>query len=683
MPEITLTMFAMLLARAAGETIIALLLAAFYRVSRKRYIFNWSLAWAALVVEHVCAAASVHPTVHSIPILVGILAIAGKIAAFLQITWFSFGAYELARQRPIKFRLMRLATISTAAAGGLVAIAHAQGWFSKPAAELDVAALSLAGGIVALWCSGMIWRARARDRGLGFTIAATSFGLLGAHQIGLGILTVLPAQGSSPIAGYMDFVAVALEALVGLSMIICLLEDEREAAAMAAFEIETLAYHDPLTGLPNRSLFFDRLILALAQAHRYNHRAAILFLDLDRFKNINDSLGHSMGDALLRMAAERIRLCLTDGDTVARFGGDEFTVLIPQLDHIEEAAKIAERILEVIRLPFIVGTRELFATASIGVSVYPSDGQAAETLVKNADTAMYRAKEQGRDTFQLYAPAMNAKAAEKLALENLLRKAISQNELVLYYQPQIDVRTGALHSAEALLRWKHPEFGILSPSHFIHVAEISGLIVPIGEWVLRTATAHAVAWEKTIGSRIGVSVNLSPRQFMQADLLQQVEAALHESGLDPSLLDLEITESGAMHSPENNIRTMRELRALGVRISMDDFGTGYSSLSALKRFPIDTLKLDQSFVRDLHHVSDAAIATAVITMAHSLQLSVVAEGVEREDQFEFLSRNGCDRIQGYLVSAALPETEFEDFVRRSQQENESLRSGDLRPAYAR
>lgn len=683
MPEITLTLLAMLVARAAGETVIALLLAAFYRVSRKRYIFNWSLAWAALVVQHGCAAATLYPPIQARPFLLGALVIVGYVAAFLQIAWFSFGAYELARQRPIKIRQMRLATISTAVAGSLVAIVHAQGWLSKPLADLEGAALSLAGGIVALWCSGMIWRSRAQNRGLGFTIAAASFSLLGLHQLGLGILEVVPAQGQFRIAGYMDFIAVALEAFVGLSMIICLLEDEREAAAMAAFEIETLAYHDPLTGLPNRSLFFDRLILALAQAHRYGHRSAILFLDLDRFKEINDSLGHSIGDAILRMAGERIRHCLTDGDTVARFGGDEFTALLPQIERIEEAAKTAERILEVIRLPFIVGNRELFVTASIGVSVYPTDGQAAENLVKNADTAMYRAKEQGRDTYQLYAPAMNAKAAEKLALENLLRKAVSQNELVLYYQPQIDARTGAIHSAEALIRWKHPEFGILSPAHFIQVAEISGLIIPIGEWVLRTATAKAVAWEKSIGCRIGVSVNLSPRQFMQADLLQQVETALEDSGLDPSLLDLEITESGAMHSPENSIRTMRELRALGVRISMDDFGTGYSSLSALKRFPIDTLKLDQSFVRDLQQVSDAAITTAVITMAHSLRLAVVAEGVEREEQFEFLVRNGCDRIQGYLFSAALPEAEFEDFVLRSQREHTSLTQGDLYPALAR
>lgn len=683
MPEITLTMFAMLVARAVGEAVIALLLAAFYRVSRKRYIFYWSLAWVALIVQHSCDAASLLSSVQGHPFLPGLLAIAGSIAAFLQITWFSFGAYELAHQRPIKFRLMRLATISTAVAGALLATGNVQGWLSRPLAALEESALLLAGGIVTLWCSAMIWRSRARDRGLGFTIAAASFGLLGVHQLGLGILGVLPAQGPLRIAGYMDFIAVAIEAFVGLSMIICLLEDEREAAAMAAFEIENLAYHDPLTGLPNRSLFFDRLILALAQAHRYGHRSAVLFLDLDRFKEINDSLGHSIGDGLLRMAGDRIRHCLTDGDTVARFGGDEFTALLPQIDHIEEAARTAERILQVIRLPFFVGDRELFVTASIGVSVYPNDGLAAENLVKNADTAMYRAKEQGRDTYQLYAPAMNAKAAEKLALENLLRKAVSQNELVLYYQPQIDARTGVIHSAEALLRWKHPEFGILSPAHFINVAEISGLIVPIGEWVLRTATARAVEWEKTIGSRIGVSVNLSPRQFMQADLLQQVEAALDDSGLDPSLLDLEITESGAMHSPENNIRTMRELRALGVRISMDDFGTGYSSLSALRRFPIDTLKLDQSFVRDIQQVSDAAIATAVITMAHSLKLAVVAEGVEREDQFDFLVRNGCDRIQGYLFSAALPEAEFEDFVRRSRRETTSSEVADLRPALAR
>jgi diguanylate cyclase (GGDEF)-like protein len=407
----------------------------------------------------------------------------------------------------------------------------------------------------------------------------------------------------------------------------------------------------------------DRLIMALAQAARINQKVAVFFLDLDRFKDINDSLGHSTGDGLLKSVAERIRRCVREGDTVSRFGGDEFTLLIPRVDHIEDAAKIAQKIIETLKIPFSINEHELFVTTSIGISLFPIDGTDPETLVRNADTAMYRAKDQGRDNYQLYAPAMNARALERLALENMLRKALSHRDFVLFYQPVVDINTKNVVGVEALIRWKHPELGLLSPAHFISAAETSGLIIPIGDWVLRTACRQAKLWQKKLEPELTVAVNLSARQFQQPNLTEEIAEVLEETGLDAKYLELEITESNAMQNAENTIYTLRELKALGVRISMDDFGTGYSSLNYLKRFPIDTLKLDQSFVREItSNPTDAAIATAVISMAHTLNLRVIGEGVEKEDQFQFLQARGCDYIQGYLFSPPLAVENLEAYM---------------------
>jgi len=432
-------------------------------------------------------------------------------------------------------------------------------------------------------------------------------------------------------------------------------------------QVKHLAFHDPLTNLPNRLLFNDRLTLAVAQAHRHAQRLAVLFLDLDRFKVINDSLGHSVGDELLRQVAERIQEHVREGDTVARLGGDEFTLLVPGITAEEDAAKIARKICEAIHDPFWIDGRELFVTTSVGVSVYPSDGHDAETLVRNADSAMYRAKEQGRDNYQLYTPAMNAKAIERLSLESRLRQAVANDELELHFQPFIDLKTAELLGAEALLRWRHPDLGLIPPGEFIPIAELSGLIVPIGEWVLRTACAEARKWHEKGFRTLTVSVNLSSRQFQQSDLVSQVTQALDETGLEPNKLDLEITESNAMQNAEHSINTLWGLKKQGVRISMDDFGTGYSSLNYLKRFPIDRIKLDQSFVRDLpSDKDDAAIAMAVIAMGRSLELEVIAEGVETEEQLAFLKGHECDQLQGFLLSKPLTPDAFGRFLDESR-----------------
>ncbi|MFN2386077.1 MAG: EAL domain-containing protein [Thermoanaerobaculia bacterium] len=441
-------------------------------------------------------------------------------------------------------------------------------------------------------------------------------------------------------------------------------------------QVKHLAFHDVLTGLPNRLLFNDRLTMALAQAVRREQRLAVLFLDVDRFKVINDSLGHSLGDQLLRRVAERVQGSIREADTVARLGGDEFIVLVPGVSGEEDAAKVAQKILEAVRAPFVLDQRELFATTSIGVAIYPTDGEDVETLVRNADTAMYRAKDQGRDNYQLYAPAMNAKALERLSLENRLRQALTNAELVVHYQPLVDLRTGQIRGSEALLRWQHPEMGLVPPGEFIPLAEASGLIVPIGRWVLQTACEQIRIWQEMGYRDLSVAVNLSTRQFLQSDLVEQVSEALASSAIEPTSLDLEITETNAMQNAEVAVSTLWDLKKVGVSISMDDFGTGYSSLNYLKRFPIDRIKIDRSFVQDVtDDPDDAAIAVAVIAMAHSLKLGVVAEGVETEEQLAFLRQYHCDEMQGYLFSRPVPAAEFEALLRKNRKPSRRVGRG--------
>jgi diguanylate cyclase (GGDEF)-like protein/PAS domain S-box-containing protein len=428
-------------------------------------------------------------------------------------------------------------------------------------------------------------------------------------------------------------------------------------------QVRTLAYQDTLTGLPNRLLFHDRLALGIAQAHRHGQRLAVLFVDLDRLKAVNDSIGHAAGDHVIRTVGTRLRAAVREGDTVARLGGDEFILLLPDVGQAVDAAKVADKVLESLREPLLVEGRELVVTASVGISLYPDDGKDAESLVKNADAAMYGAKERGRDTYQIYTKALNASAVEQLALESRFRKALVQDELVLHYQPIVDLATGDLHAVEALLRWRHPELGLIRPADFIPLAEITGLIVPIGLWVLRTACAQARAWQSIGRADLKVAVNLSVRQFQQADLAAQVERALSETGLAASQLVLEITETHAMLDAEATARALYDLRRLGVGLAIDDFGTGYSSLSYLKRFPIDSLKIDTSFIRDIPGDSDdTAIAAAVIQLAHTLKLQVVAEGVETEDQRAFLVSRGCDRAQGHLFCHPLPAAECTELI---------------------
>jgi len=432
-------------------------------------------------------------------------------------------------------------------------------------------------------------------------------------------------------------------------------------------QLERQANYDELTGLANRNLVQDRLNQALAFSHRHDCGLAVLFIDLDHFKKINDSLGHDSGDALLTQVASRLSCSVREGDTVARQGGDEFVLLLPEIRAEDDVPEITQKLVKAMSAPFNVNGRELHITCSIGIASYPKDGEDRQTLLKNADAAMYRAKELGRNNAQHYAAEMNVKAMERLVLENGLYHALARNEFLLHYQPQVDLRTGEIAGMEALVRWQHPELGLVSPAMFIPVAEDSGLIVSIGEWVLRTACAQNKAWQLAGFKPISVAVNLSARQFRQPDLAEMVAGILRETGLDPACLELELTESLVMQDVEKTISTLGKLKAMGIKLSVDDFGTGYSSLSYLKRFPIDTLKIDQSFVRDITtDPDDAAIAKTIISMAHDMQLRVIAEGVETEAQKSFLQQRHCDEMQGYFFSRPVPAEAFETLLREGR-----------------
>jgi len=415
-------------------------------------------------------------------------------------------------------------------------------------------------------------------------------------------------------------------------------------------QLEHQANYDALTGLPNRNLLYDRLRQAV-YSQRMPHPMAVVFIDLDHFKFVNDSLGHGVGDRLLKGMAERLRSVLREGDTVARLGGDEFVVILNDQSSEDVIFRAVQRISAKISEPMTIDGKELYVTCSAGISMYPQDGPDVETLLRNADAAMYRAKDHGRNNFQFYTSEMNERINERLMLENALRRALERNEFLLNYQQKVDLRTGAVCGAEALVRWNHPELGLLRPERFIPLAEETGLILPVGEWVIRETCRQVRAWLDA-GLKPGlVSVNLSARQFRQDGLVRIVSRILEETGVDPSSLELELTESTVMHNVATGIATLHGLKSLGVALSVDDFGTGYSSLSYLKDLPIDVLKIDRSFVRDIgagEGADEGVLAQAIISLAHSLHLKVIAEGVETDAQLRFLKRHGCDQGQGFF-----------------------------------
>ncbi|KMQ52499.1 diguanylate cyclase/phosphodiesterase (GGDEF & EAL domains) with PAS/PAC sensor(s) [Chitinispirillum alkaliphilum] len=431
-------------------------------------------------------------------------------------------------------------------------------------------------------------------------------------------------------------------------------------------QIRNHAYYDSLTGLPNRMLLQDRLSFMVNHARRNNQIMALLLMDLNRFKFINDTLGYQTGDIILQTISERLKDCLRDVDAVFRLGDDEFAIILEEIARQQDAAKVAKKILAACSMPFQLPDHELFVTTSIGISIFPNDGDNSENLLKNGEAAMERAKQIGMNNYQHYMPNMNAKAFEQLTLEHNLRKALKKDEFTVYYQPQIDILNGGISGLEALIRWKHPELGMISPAQFIPIAEETGLILPIGEWVLRTACYQIKRLQQQFKRDFIISVNLSARQFQQQDLISVVNSALDNAHLDPQSLELEITESLGMQNPEITIKTLDELKSMGVKIAIDDFGTGYSSLSYLKKFPIDTLKIDRSFVKDIPgDPNDSAIVDAVIALAHIMNLDVVAEGVEDEEQLFYLQNHYCEKVQGYYFSPPVDSNKLAELVQRS------------------
>jgi diguanylate cyclase (GGDEF)-like protein len=438
-------------------------------------------------------------------------------------------------------------------------------------------------------------------------------------------------------------------------------------ANQAEKRIRHLAYNDLLTGLPNRALFMDQLGRRIEQARLAGESVAVLFLDLDRFKNVNDTLGHDIGDRLLVAVAQRIRRSVRNADCVARLGGDEFTVVLAEVVGPNAAVAAAQNICRALATPFEIDGHDIFVTASVGISMYPHDATDVGTLLKHADTAMYRAKKTNSG-FQFFEPSMERSISEHVRMENDLRRALERKELDVYYQPQARVDNGRIIGAEALVRWRHPTRGMVSPAEFIPLAEETGLINPLGEWVLRTACAQLQTWVESGLPPMRIAVNLSVKQLLKKDFAATVEQALADTRLPPSLLELEITESTLMENAQDTLEALHRLRSLGVRLSIDDFGTGYSSLSYLKRFPVDIIKIDRSFVRDVSHdADDASIVTGIIALAHSLRLEVVAEGVETEAQLRFLKEQSCDLLQGYYLSQPVPAEVFaRDLLGRAQ-----------------
>ena len=445
---------------------------------------------------------------------------------------------------------------------------------------------------------------------------------------------------------------------------------EGEIKLEHAKRVEYLAYHDGLTGLPNRSMFSKLLSQSLIEAHRYGRRMGVAFLDLDRFKQINDTLGHEAGDQLLQDVAKRLKECVRESDAVARLGGDEFVVLLPELNDVKHAAVIAEKILAAISKPFTLIGHEFRVTASIGISAYPTDGLDEQTLTKNADVAMYQAKAEGKNNFQFYSESLNANSLERLTLESSLRHALEHNQFSIRYQAKREMYSGRITGMEALLRWEHPDLGLVAPMQFIPVAEESSLMLPIGKWVLRTVCAQNVAWQRAGAPRLKVSANLTGRQFFDEHLIDDVTAILKSTGMDPSLLEFEISERLLIRDVESTLRVLTRLKSIGIGIAIDDFGTGYSSLSTLQRFPLDTIKIHRSLVAEMcAGAENTEFAESVIAMGKNLSLTVVAQGVESRAQAEFLRDHACDELQGFYLNRPMPPEEFAKLLLANEAES--------------
>jgi diguanylate cyclase (GGDEF)-like protein len=542
--------------------------------------------------------------------------------------------------------------------------------YDPPLLVLSIA-IAIAASIAAVWIA---FRLRAETAASAFwrksgSALVMGVAISGMHYVGMSAASIAPHSMSTVHPQNLNDVRLA--ATIGgfafLHLALTLVMSVFDARVAQRRNVEKrltyLAEYDALTGLPNRTLFRDRLALAMTRTSRSQHLLAVMFLDLDHFKEINDSLGHSVGDQVLQAVAKLLKGVLREGDTVARLGGDEFTLILENITHVDQVHVVARKVLRAFADPIVIDEREMFVTASLGVAIHPLEAKGIDALLQAADIAMHRAKEEGRNTYEIYSDEMSAHAVERLEMENRLRRALARHEFVLHYQPIVDVASGRINGIEALIRWNCEGFGSVSPTEFIPLAEKTGLVVPIGDWVLRTACAQSRLWQDQGFGPLRLSVNVSPRQFRQSQLVQTIATALRETGVDPRLLGLEITESTTMNPSARVMASLQELHELGVRLSVDDFGTGYSNLAYLKRFPVRRLKIDQSFIRNLASGDDAGIVTAIVAMAKSLGLGVVAERVETEEQLAFLATLGCEVYQGYHFSRPLPVDELTQLLR--------------------
>lgn len=671
-----------LLVQSGTALLIAAVFAGLHRRYWRPFLLHWTWSWLALAVHAgagAMALASGRPVVNPLRFS---LALTAGIAGYLQIVWLLLGTSELTTGAPVPRRTTRWLIAAVILVGAALVSAFA--W--DPAREelmfaLRVSVRRAAVGIAFLLGGIAISRVPRTTRAIGRRVVMLAFFGLGVQQAHFVVLAAVPSVRTryDVYLASLGIVDVVLYFALAIGLVIWLLEEERQATIDAAAKIERIAYHDALTGLPNRQLFLNQMGMALHHARRNGSMVGVLFLDLDRFKVVNDSLGHAAGDVLLQTVAERIRLTVRGEDSVTRLGGDEFAVLATEVHGAEDAVALAERILAEVKRPIVMEGQEVFVTTSLGISLFPADGADADSLLKNADAAMYRAKAQGRDLVERYVPELGVAALEQLGLESTLQRAIENDQLVVHYQPIVNTSSGRVSGVEALLRWNHPERGLIGPAQFISVAEATGAIVPMGEWVLRTACRQVQCWRERGLHDLRAAVNLSVRQLQHPELVTRVEQILAETALPPEALELEITESLAMRSSGRAIDHLRALKARGVRVSIDDLGTGYSSLSALRLFPIDSLKIDRSFVLGVpDNTDDSAIAAAVIALGLTLGVNVIAEGIERPEQLAFFAAQRCAEWQGYYLSRPVTAEECERILFRHRGSPVPQLSGSAR-----
>jgi diguanylate cyclase (GGDEF)-like protein len=668
MPLPTFLTVASLLLQAGAAIIIACVFVGLKRRYWRPFLSHWTWSWLALAVYATLRAATLiigYGRTFAYPPHV-LISMASGVAGFLQLAWLLLGTFELTTGTSLDTRTTRKLLFVAAIIG---AVLQGLFWWDPANAEivyhLRVTGRRLLVAGTALVAAHAISRTPRISRAIGRRSVMLAFLGLAAHQVhflALGTDQVIRRQFPLWIAT-LGLVDVMLYFGLAIGLVIWLLEEERQATMDAAAKIEKIAYHDSLTGLPNRQLFLNQMGMALRRARRTNTVVAVLFLDLDRFKVVNDSLGHAAGDLLLQTVSERIQSAVRGDDSVTRLGGDEFAVLCTEVGTPDDAMLVAERIIAAVKRPISLDGQEVFVTTSLGISLYPADATEPEALLKSADAAMYRAKAQGRDMVERYVPELGAAAREQLGLESHLQRALENGQLLVYYQPIVDSNSGRINGLEALLRWNHPERGILQPSEFISLAEATGAIVPMGEWVLRQACAQVQRWRDRGQTHLRAAVNLSVRQLQHPDLVARVQQVLDETRLPAEYLEIEITESIAMRSSGRAIDSLRALKAKGVRVSIDDLGTGYSSLSALRLFPIDSLKIDRSFVNGVpNNTDDSAIAAAVIALGQTLGVNVIAEGIERPEQLAFFTDHRCAEWQGYLLVSPQTADQCEELL---------------------